>query len=161
MGMALLPQPVSWGAEGKGWVIYSGIGLGLGFVVRITLSVLSASNSSSATFCLEWELVCPECFLNVLAPPSALGFLSPETLFPRDSPHSLAPPLGNCCCFYLLAGNREVLHYPGSVSGKPCISGSQGLGFLPVVGKLKVLNPEQFPPLLSRFMGFFFSFHSS
>lgn len=161
MGMALLLQPVSWGTEGKGWVIYSGIGLGLGFVVRITLSVLSASNSSSATFCLGWELVCPECFLNVLAPPSALGFLwapSPETL------STVLPlPLGNCCCFYLLAGNREVLHYPGSVSGKPCISGSQGLGFLPVVGKLKVLNPEQFPPLLSRFMGccFFFSFYSS
>lgn len=133
----------------------------MGFVVRITLSVLCASNSSSATFCLGWELVCPECFLNVLAPPSALGFLwapSPETL------STVLPlPLGNCCCFYLLAGNREVLHYPGSVSGKPLYLWVSGVGLSPSSRKTKGLKPRTVssPSLKVYGLFFFFSFHSS
>ena len=41
----------------------------------LPLSALPAPNSSAVTFCLGWGLVCQRVFLNVLAPPSALGFL--------------------------------------------------------------------------------------
>lgn len=72
---------ITGGLEGGGVEsIYSGIELGLSFVVMITLTVLPASNSSSVTLCLEWGLVCQRVSCTVLTPPSALGFDSIETV---------------------------------------------------------------------------------